>query len=98
MTSIIIPIKDEPMVTRMCLDNILVYSSDFELILVDDGSSPDTQNFLSEFAQKPANLNRTKLIRHNTSLGWIKSINDGIKEAKGNFLCFLNNHTVVSPN
>lgn len=98
LVSIIIPIKDELMVTTMCLDSILAYTKNFELILINDGSSQDTSKFLLNFAQKPANLPQTKLITHNNiPLGWVKSINDGLKEAKGDFICFLNNDVVVSP-
>jgi len=98
ITSIIVPVKNERMITQMCLDSMMAYTKDFELILVDDGSGLDTANFLANFKRKWGESKRIDLIKHSVSLGWPKSINDGFKKAKGQFVCCLNNDCVVSPN
>lgn len=82
--SIIVPVLNEPELTKACLDSIAKYSSDHEVIVVDNGSSPAWQG--SEFC-----------IRNEKNLGFPKAVNQGIEKAQGEVIVILNNDTVVSP-
>jgi len=62
---------------------------DFEVILVDDGSTDDSV----EFVQK--NYPWIRVVTHAVNRGFSASVNDGIKAARGKFITLLNNDTVV---
>ena len=82
------PIKDEQMITEICLDSIEKYTKvSYEILLVDDGSAEKTQNYLKTYKEKHQNI---ELIRNDTSLGWPKAINQGIEKSSGDYICFIN--------
>ena len=76
VVSIIIPIKNQYMITKMCIDSIKAYTDiPYELILINDGSTDEqTATYLKE-------VQSDGLIEYPTSLGWCQSINAGIKIA-----------------
>ncbi len=88
--SIIIPCRNLVMISRMCIDSVKAYTTNYELIIIDDGSEKETASYLKSV--KP-----TKLIRNEESLGWCKAINQGSKVARGEYIVYLNNDVVVSP-
>jgi len=57
--------------------------SDYEIIVIDDASNDDTVNRLEEFGES------IKVIIHEKTMGVSASRNSGIKEAKGNYIAFL---------
>lgn len=83
--SIIIPVCNKPELTKACLDSVAKYSTDHEVIVVDNGSNPPWRG--PEFC-----------IRNEKNLGFPFAINQGIKKARGEVIVLLNNDTVVSPN
>ena len=62
----------------------------FEIIVVDDGSSDDTQRCLPQVAG-------LRYHRRAQNGGFIAACNDGAALARGEFLVFLNNDTVPQP-
>jgi len=89
--TIIVPVKDNLDITKVCLDTLRLYTPEgFQLIVIDDGSQPETSEYLS-------NLPSIDYIRNETSLGWCVAINQGIKLAKANLIVFANNDVVVTP-
>ena len=88
--SIIMPVKDNKEITRVAIDSIKQYTKDFQLIIVDDGSNEETSRFLKS-------LPGIDYIRNETSFGWCKAINQGIKIAKADLIVFANNDVVVTP-
>ena len=67
------------------VDSILSQSlSNFELIIVDDGSNLEYKNFLSVFVSKDK---RIRLYSRNENRGLPYSLNEGIKNSKSNFIC-----------
>lgn len=91
--SIIIPVYNKFTYTFNCLkslENQLTDSITFEVIVVDDNSTDETQEYLSCSST-------IKLIVNDQNLGFILSCNRGASIAKGEFLCFLNNDTQVLP-
>jgi len=76
-----------------CLNSLKnVNYENFEIILVDNNSTDNSV----EFVQK--NFTSTKIIKLDKNYGFAKSNNLGAKNAKGKFLLFLNNDTIVSTN
>jgi GT2 family glycosyltransferase len=64
---------------------------DFEVIVVDNGSSDDSVQFIQ------TNFNEVKIIRLPVNQGFCQAVNCGIKSAKGKYLALLNNDTETHP-
>jgi GT2 family glycosyltransferase/predicted negative regulator of RcsB-dependent stress response len=82
--SIIIPVKDNLELTKKCIQSIKNYTTDFEIIIVDNGSQPTYDG--SEI-----------IIWNKNNLGFPVAVNQGIKAAQGEVIVILNNDTVVTP-
>lgn len=92
-TSIIILTYNELELTKKCLASINKYTDqeEIELIIVDNGSSDGTKDYLSK-------LQDAKVILNEKNLGFAKGCNQGIEAAAGDNLLFLNNDTMVTKN
>jgi O-antigen biosynthesis protein len=90
--SIIIPVFNHWRDSLACLESIarLTIGLSYEVIIVDDGSSDLTPELLKRIEGMVA-------IRNEQNLGFIGSCNRGAAVARGDFLVFLNNDTVVTP-
>ena len=66
-----------------CLNSILGQEKgfDFEVILIDDGSTDNTAEVIRSFSDR-----RIRLIWHATNLGHALTINEGLSEARGTFV------------
>jgi len=64
----------------------------FEVIVVDNGSSDKSHAILEKFAKENTNI---KLIKNGKNLGFGPANNVGFKYAKGEYIVFLNNDTSV---
>lgn len=91
LVSIIVPVCDRPDETRLCFDALRACTpaSTYELIVVDNGSSPDTAVYLEETG--------AKVVRFEENRGVATAWNAGIEVAKGRYLVFLHNDVIVSP-
>lgn len=69
--------------------------SNWELLLIDDGSTDNTIQIVEDFKQKYTNI---KLFQNPTNLGAAQSRNKGILEAKGDYIAFLDADDVWKPN
>lgn len=91
--SIIVPVyKVEPFLKK-CIQSILDQSfSDFELILVDDGSPDSCGTICDEYAQKDT---RVQVI-HKENGGLSSARNAGLEVARGNFISFIDSDDYIS--
>ena len=84
--SIIIPVYNAEKYLRRCIESVLSQSfTDFELILVDDGSRDFSPHICDDYAQKDS---RVKVI-HKANGGVIAARNDGLDIAKGEYVTFI---------
>ncbi len=90
--SIIIPVFNHCSDSFACLKSISRFTGGpgYEVIVVDDGSTDETAEMLG---QVPGLVS----LRNDQNLGFIGSCNRGAAVARGEFLVFLNNDTVVTP-
>jgi GT2 family glycosyltransferase/glycosyltransferase involved in cell wall biosynthesis len=93
LTSIIIPVFGNIDITLNCLKSISEnpQKSDFELIVVNDASRDSSKKWLEM-------IPGLRVVNNNQNLGFIQSCNTGANAAKGKYLHFLNNDTLVTPN
>jgi glycosyltransferase involved in cell wall biosynthesis len=92
VVSIIIPAWNKWQYTVNCLKSISENTaSNYEVIVVNDASQDETATVLS----KVKNL---RLINNKDNMGFIESCNLGAKAAKGDYILFLNNDTMVTKN
>ncbi|MEI6135515.1 MAG: glycosyltransferase, partial [Desulfomonile sp.] len=90
--SIVIPCFGKVIYTLNCIKSLVTHSSkySFEIIVVDDCSQDNTAGLMSR-------LDFLNNIRNKRNLGFIGSCNAGASSAKGKYLVFLNNDTIVLP-
>ncbi|MFA4981151.1 MAG: glycosyltransferase [Candidatus Omnitrophota bacterium] len=90
---IIIPVLDNLELTRNCLESVYAnIHTPFGLILIDNGSAPETKNYLREFAASHKNV---RLMENAENVGWVKAVNQGLKASSSRFMCVMNNDTIV---
>lgn len=84
--SIIVPVYNSQDYLPCCVDSILKQSSsDFELLLINDGSSDGSANICDECAAKDS---RVRVI-HKTNGGASSARNAGLSVAKGDWIVFV---------
>ncbi len=90
--SIIVPVyKVEPYL-RKCVDSILAQTfTDFEVILVDDGSPDNSGKICDEYASKDS---RVRVI-HKENGGLSSARNAGIDVARGKYLGFVDSDDYI---
>jgi len=88
--SVIIPNLNGIKYLERCLNSLQSQSfKDFEMILVDDGSTDSSIEFIKK------NYSWVKIIEHKVIKGFSVAVNDGIKVSKGKYIVLLNNDTLV---
>lgn len=66
-----------------------------ELIIIDNASDKKTVNYLTKINEENSNIN---VIFNTHNLGFPKAVNQGIKEAKGDYIVVANNDIVLTMN
>jgi O-antigen biosynthesis protein len=92
IASVVIPVYNAFPRTLDCLRALAAHppAASFEVIVVDDGSSDDTETALPQIAG-------VRYHRRRENGGFIAACNDGAAQARGHYLVFLNNDTVPQP-
>lgn len=97
-TSVIIPVLDQWTLTEACLRSLAAHSPDtIEVIVVDNGSRDETPQTCPVLGNELF-PHRFAFLRQETNLNFGPGTNLGARRARGAFLFFLNNDTLVRPN
>ena len=94
--SIIIPLYNCERYIKQCLDSIYwqdINESEYEVIVVDDGSKDNGFQIVSEYAQKHDNIN----LIHQENQGVACARNNAIKIAKGLYITFIDADDLIVP-
>jgi hypothetical protein len=82
--SVVMSVYNGALYLREAVESILSQTfSDFEFIIVDDGSTDSTWDILSKFARCDE---RILLFRNPENVGLTKSLNKGLRKARGRFI------------
>lgn len=94
MISVIIPVYNSENYVERCIESILFQTyNDWELIVVNDGSTDDSERIIKNLAASDSRIRY-----YNKNNGGVSSArNLGIKYAKGEFLLFLDSDDWLSP-
>ena len=91
LVSVIIPTYNRGWIIEEAIDSVLAQNfENFELILVDDGSTDDTQDILATYAEKIIMLRQD-------SLGVSAARNRGVQTASGQLIAFLDSDDLWLP-
>lgn len=84
--SVIIPVYNEEVYLRECLDSVLIQTlKDIEVLCIDDGSTDHSLQVLQEYAVKDS---RIRIFKQSNQFAGVAR-NLGMKYAKGQYLSFL---------
>jgi len=91
---IIMPIWNQLEFTSDCIKSIANFTKyPYRLILIDNASEGKTRIYLESLLnQKSLDV---KIIRNEKNLGFVKAINQGLKESDAPYICIMNNDTLV---
>lgn len=91
--SIIIPVYNVEKYIRKCLDSLLDQGlSNYEVIIINDGSTDNCESIIKEYVDKYPNL-FSSYKKENGGLSSAR--NYGVKYAKGEYICFLDSDDYV---
>jgi glycosyltransferase involved in cell wall biosynthesis len=83
LVSIILPVFNGELFLHRCLESIYQQSyKNYELIIINDGSTDATKELLTKYHHK-------SIIIHQKNQGVSKSINKGLRIARGKYVCFI---------
>ena len=100
--SIIVPIYNVAPYLRKCVDSLLLQDiSDYEIILVDDGSTDGSgaiaDEILNAHSQLPIANCQIKVV-HQLNAGLSAARNSGIEVARGEYIMFVDSDDYLEPN
>lgn len=92
--SVIVPVYKAEQFLAECIDSILSQTfSDFEVILVDDGSPDGSGRICDAYAAKYDHIS----VIHQDNQGQAAARNHALPQAKGNWICYVDSDDLVHP-
>jgi glycosyltransferase involved in cell wall biosynthesis len=95
--SILVPVYNVQEYLEQCVDSLLsqTYEGDYEIILVDDGSTDNSGKICDKYAEKVPE--KIKVV-HKENQGLISARDIGIEEAKGDYCLFVDSDDFAENN
>lgn len=91
--SVIVPVYNVQQYLKRCINSILSQSfTNFELILIDDGSTDDSGKICDEYANKDTRI----IVHHKINGGLSSARNVGINIAKGEYIGFVDSDDYIN--
>lgn len=91
LISVLLPVHNAAVTLTESVQSILCQSfRDFELILIDDGSTDGTRDAIDAFRDP-----RIRPVFHRYEAGFCASLNDGLRLAEGRYFCMMDAYSVA---
>ncbi len=91
--SVIVPVYNSEEYLAKCLDSIITQEGNFELILVNDGSTDNSLKIMQEYAKNYKNI----VLINQENQGVSVARNQGIKAAKNKYVTFIDSDDWLEP-
>lgn len=91
ITYIIVTWNNEKEIKK-CLESIAKFSSNYEIIVVDNNSEDKTISFIKDFSKN------VTLIQEKNNLGFARANNLALSKVKSEYVCFINPDVVLTEN
>ena len=96
--SIIMPTYNRKNCIKNAIDSLLTQTyQNFELIIIDDGSTDKTEEYLMLIYEKEIKEGKIKFFRFNKNNGVCFARNEGLKKAKNNWIGYLDTDNKMHP-
>lgn len=95
--SLLIPVYNSEKFLAQCLESVCnqdLPSSDYEIIIINDGSSDGSAKIIEDFQEKQSNIISLK----QENKGVSAARNAGLMVAKGNYISFVDSDDFIQPN
>lgn len=93
--SVVMPVMNEERYIRQSIDSILAQTfTDFEFIIIDDGSTDATPDILQNYARRDG---RIRIIINEQNIGISRSLNIGLQEATGEYIARMDGDDINTP-
>lgn len=92
--TVVIPTKDRPAMLPRAVASVLDQASDVEIIVIDDGSSPESADAIRAFCGADK---RVRLLRNASAQGAPHARNQGLAESRGRYWATLDDDNVWLP-
>ncbi len=92
---IVIPVWNMKELTEQCVNSVIRHTDfPYRFIMVDNASNDDTKRYLEDLSKrKDVDV---RLIRNEENLGNSKAANQGIRSSDAEYVCILDNDTIVT--
>lgn len=92
--SIIVPVYNTERYLPKCLDSIAAQTfTDFEVLMIDDGSTDGSREVCERYSRSDSRF----VTIHQSNQGVSGSRNNGLKQARGNYIAFVDSDDYVHP-
>ena len=92
--SIIVPVYNTALYLSKCLNSIAAQTfTDFEVLMIDDGSTDGSGEICDQYSQSDSRF----IAIHQSNQGVSASRNNGLKQARGNYIAFVDSDDYVHP-
>ena len=94
LISVIVPVYNTEKYLPKCLDSIVAQTfTDFEVLMIDDGSTDGSGEICDQYSQSDSRF----IAIHQSNQGVSASRNNGLKQARGNYIAFVDSDDYVHP-
>lgn len=92
--SVIVPVYNAAQYLPRCLDSVMEQSGNFEVIVVNDGSTDNSLDIMRKYAEKYSNIH----IVNQENKGVSAARNTGLNQAENKYITFVDADDWLEPN
>lgn len=93
LVTVLMPVRNGADHVRAAIESILAQTfADFELLIIDDGSSDATPELLRSFVDR-----RIRIVTHPRNIGLVPTLNEGLELARGAFIARQDHDDISHP-